>query len=80
MKQVLEYKGDLVTVMVVEPNGVWAMVRKHGAMPFCVRWQELSVPTKDAPDLAVRTETQHNPLDALCTCRECWSKLANRVI
>lgn len=36
--------------------------------------------TQDAPDLAVRTETQHNPLDALCTCRECWSKLAKRVI
>ena len=70
-----------------------AYMEQYQCLPLCehgnhvIDWgRDLLAPpcgcslTQDAPDLVVRAETQHNPLDALCTCRECWSKLAKRVI
>jgi hypothetical protein len=45
MKSQMQYDGRLVTVMCIEPNGTWAMVRNNSnTMPFVVRVKELSEP------------------------------------
>lgn len=41
-KRVAEYKGCLVSVLCIEPNDVWAMVREHAKEPFCVRVRDLT--------------------------------------
>ncbi len=54
MKEML-FEGLLVKVMCVEPNGVWAMVRRvdyPNSMPRVARVKELSQPTQLAPDVA----------------------------
>ena len=43
MKKTIAYKDYTVNILVIEPNGIWAMVRREGTQgtPVCVRMAEL---------------------------------------
>lgn len=63
MKKLMTYKGYPVNVMVIEPNGIYAMLRRSdeaGRMPFVANVKDLVNVTK------------HNKAAGLsCMCQEC---------
>lgn len=63
MKKLIEYKGKLVNVMVIDPTGIWAMYRLDGAgsiEPSVARVKDL------------KNVTEHSMSAGLsCVCQSC---------